>query len=90
MHGSSYARQQYIDYACGCSLLYKQTQGDDTLTFRTVITVSFLTSLGPTSFPGSLLLSSGRDPGCGWSRASQILGGKFNCNCERGGKGACL
>ena len=29
-------------------------------------------------------------PGCGWSRASQILGGKFNCNCERGGKGACL
>jgi hypothetical protein len=28
----------------------------------------------PTSFPGSLLLSSGRDPGCGWSRASQILG----------------
>jgi hypothetical protein len=46
MHGSSYARQQYIDYACGCSLLYKQTQGDDTLTFRTVITVSFLTSLG--------------------------------------------
>jgi hypothetical protein len=43
-----------------------------------------------TSFPGSLLLSSGRDPGCGWSRASQILGGKFNCNCERGGKGACL
>ena len=43
-----------------------------------------------TSFPGSLILSSGRDPGCGWSRASQILGGKFNCNCERGGKGACL
>ena len=43
-----------------------------------------------TSYPGSLLLSSGRDPGCGWSRASQILGGKFNCNCERGGKGACL
>jgi hypothetical protein len=41
-----------------------------------------------TSFPGSLLLSSGRDPGCGWSLASQILGGKFNCNCERGGKGA--
>ena len=27
------------------------------------------------------------DPGCGWSRAFQILGGKFNCNCERGGKG---
>ena len=46
--------------------------------------------LASASFPGSLLLSSGRDPGCGWSRASQILGGKFNCNCERGGKGACL
>ena len=44
----------------------------------------------PTSFPGFLLLSSGRDPGCGWSRGSQILGAKFNCNCERGGKGVCL
>ena len=50
----------------------------------------FQLRLSPTSFPGSLLLSSGRDPGCGQSRASQILGGKFNCNCERGGKGACL
>ena len=43
-----------------------------------------------TSAGGFETNSSGRDPGCGWSRASQILGGKFNCNCERGGKGACL
>ena len=31
-----------------------------------------ITNICTTSFPGSLLLSSGRVPGCGWSRVSRV------------------
>ena len=36
----AYAQQQYIDYACGFSMLYNQIQGEHTLIFRPDITVT--------------------------------------------------
>ena len=45
------------------------------------------------SQPRSQGLSFGRDPGCGWSHASEILGGKLKLyygSVGWGGRGACL
>jgi hypothetical protein len=46
MRSSVYAHEQYIDSACGCRTLYSQIQGEDTLIFRTDITVSCFSNPG--------------------------------------------